>query len=104
MMSCLKYSRILVTRSKYSQYTGTSRVRKLPDSLTVGLCARNTPSLSEKKKSHVTTCVHYKQPVFVEVNKLFKRLTIIVDDENVSVLLLNNSVLIKTWALQFMYQ
>jgi hypothetical protein len=103
MMSCLKYSRILVSRSKHSQYTGTSRVRKLPDSLTVGLCARNTPSLSEKKKSRVT-CVHYKQPVFVEVNKLFKRLTIIVDDENVSLLLLNNSVLTKTWALQFMYQ
>jgi hypothetical protein len=71
---------------------GFRRRAQLSDSLAVGMRDRNAPSTCREETvlqlGHYA--VHYKHArTFLEVNKLFKRLAITVDVQNVSLLLLN---------------
>jgi hypothetical protein len=69
----------------------------LPDSVANGLCNQNAPIIcQEKAVLHFSYyAMHYKhvQCAFLKLNKLFKGLTIVVDAQIFSLMLLKEGVL-----------
>jgi hypothetical protein len=64
------------------------------DSLAIGLCTRDAPIICQEKKSNIAVnmlCI-INTCAFPKVNKLSKEITIIADIQNVSLLLLKNSI------------